>query len=245
MMTLWIFGYGSLMWRPGFRYEQVARARLAGFSRQFCIYSVHHRGCEARPGLVLGLDQGGFCEGLAYRIHERDVTETVAYLRSREQVNGVYREAQVMIDVDAAAADQAGSESAGAIPPPSHTWRHVPALTYLVERAHPSYAARLPLAVQARFIRGARGRSGNNLDYLVNTLAHLKELGIREREMERLAVLSGLGLRVQTAKDAERLLASDCPRLMGVTRAASLLPLSYRTLRPLERRRFGYRRMLS
>ena len=90
---LWVFGYGSLMWRPGFAYEDAQHARLTGYRRCFCIYSVHHRGTARRPGLVLGLDRGGACEGIAYRVAARNAAETIRYLRAREQVNGVYRDA--------------------------------------------------------------------------------------------------------------------------------------------------------
>ena len=170
---LWVFGYGSLMWRPGFAYEEARHARLVGYRRCFCIYSVYHRGTAKRPGMVLGLDRGGACEGIAYRVAACDAAQTVRYLRAREQVNGVYREAHVPIELIEGAR------------------REVLALTYIVERAHPSYAGRLPLALQARLIRAGRGLSGNNLDYLISTLRHLRELGIRERELERVLALIG------------------------------------------------------
>src|SRR5882757_2953808 len=165
---LWVFGYGSLMWRPGFAYEEAQHARLTGYRRCFCIYSVHHRGTTERPGMVLGLDRGGACEGIAYRVAAANAVATTRYLRAREQVNGVYREAHVPVEL---------------IEGPH---REVLALTYIVERAHPNYAGQLPLAVQARLIHGSQGRSGANLDYLISTLRHLAELGIRERELERL-----------------------------------------------------------
>jgi len=169
---LWVFAYGSLMWRPGFPYAEARRARLTGYSRRFCIYSVHHRGTPERLGLVLGLDRGGACQGIAYRVAAAHAAQVRAYLRAREQVNGVYREALVPVQLE-------------------HPPVEVMALAYIVERAHPSYAGRLPLGLQARVIRGARGLSGANLDYLVSTVRHLQELGIRERELERLVVMAG------------------------------------------------------
>jgi cation transport protein ChaC len=169
---LWIFAYGSLMWRPGFAYAQAERARLTGYRRAFCIYSVHHRGTPERLGLVLGLDRGGVCEGVAYRIAAADAAAVKAYLRARELVNGVYREAVVPVELE-------------------HRPGVVTALAYIVERAHPTYAGRLPARLQARLIRGARGISGANLDYLVSTVRHLREIGIRERELERLVALVG------------------------------------------------------
>src|SRR5690606_16489729 len=89
---LWVFGYGSLMWRPGFVYEEVRRATLVGYRRCFCIYSTHHRGSSARPVLVLGLDRGGACHGMAFRVEAEQRREVLAYLGGREQINGVYRD---------------------------------------------------------------------------------------------------------------------------------------------------------
>jgi glutathione-specific gamma-glutamylcyclotransferase len=158
---LWVFAYGSLMWRPGFAYR-----------RCFCIYSVYHRGTPARLGLVLGLDRGGVCEGVAYRIAAGDAAAVRAGLRARELVNGVYREAVVPVELE-------------------HGPAEVAALAYIAERAHHTYAGRLPLSLQARLIRSARGLSGANLDYLVSTVRHLQEIGIRERELERLVTMVG------------------------------------------------------
>src|SRR5215510_15136427 len=116
----WIFAYGSLMWRPGFAYAEAHHARLVGYRRCFCIYSMHHRGTPARPGLVLGLDRGGASEGIAYRVAAADYARVVRYLRDREQVSGVYREVRVAVAL------------MGAVR------REVTALTFIVERAHPS-----------------------------------------------------------------------------------------------------------
>jgi cation transport protein ChaC len=169
----WVFGYGSLMWRPGFAYEEAQHARLVGYRRCFCIYSVYHRGTHERPGLVLGLDRGGACEGIAYRVAAARAEATTRYLRAREQVNGVYRETHAPVEL------MAGRQ------------REVLALAYIVERAHPNYAGQLPLAVQASLIHGACGRSGANLDYLISTLRHLAEVGIRERDLERILAIIG------------------------------------------------------
>jgi cation transport protein ChaC len=173
------------------------------------VTSVHHRGSALRPGLVLGLDQGGVCEGVAYRVAAADAAGVLAYLRAREQVNGVYREAFVPIEIEAE--------------------RHeiVQAVTYLVERAHPSYSGRLPLVIQARIIRGARGLSGANVDYVINTLAHMAAMGIRERELERLLVVLGAffsrdetgrgsSLRARRCCDGRRLVVASCPATRGV-----------------------------
>jgi cation transport protein ChaC len=217
---LWVFGYGSLMWRPGFAFEEARRARVIGYRRCFCIYSVHHRGTPKRPGMVLGLDRGGACAGIAYRVAAANAAETIAYLRSREQVNGVYREAHLPVEI---------TEGEN---------REVTALAYIVERAHPSYAGRLPLAVQARLIRGAQGISGLNLDYLISTLRHLAELGIRERDLERILALIGPhAARVPVT-------SRGSAAAVGILRAVSRQPMTVRRMRPEQRRRFLYRLQL-
>ncbi len=165
---LWVFGYGSLMWRPDFPFAERARARLDGYHRAFCISSTHHRGSATRPGLVLGLDWGGACEGVAYRVPADKAAAVLGYLRERELISGVYREARVPIALH------------------DDTHRTVPALAYIVERCHPSYARPQSLAQTAHLIRSAHGVSGYNLDYLLNTVRHLGQLGIREPVLERL-----------------------------------------------------------
>jgi len=216
----WIFAYGSLMWRPGFPYEEARHARLIGYRRCFCIYSMHHRGTPQRPGLVLGLDRGGTSEGIAYRISGAHYSAIVHYLREREQVSGVYREVNVAVTL-------LGGGTA----------REVMALTYVVERAHPSYAGRLTLARQARLIRGASGLSGINLDYLISTLRHLAELGIRERDLERLIAMIG----PHTARGRRPDRAN--PSVLAMLRATRSLPVlvPVRGLKLDARRRFLHR----
>jgi glutathione-specific gamma-glutamylcyclotransferase len=222
---LWLFAYGSLMWRPGFAYLEARRARVTGYRRCFCIYSVHHRGTPERLGMVLGLDRGGVCEGIAYRVAGGAAAETVAYLRARELINGVYREAHVPVELEGAAGG-AGAAAAG----------EMLALTFIAERAHPNHAHRLPPAIQARLIRGGRGVSGANLDYLVSTVRHLNELGIRERELERLVTMAG-GLAWRRAGGA-----AVSPYAAALVRAERSRPAPVRRLaRKEERRRFLYR----
>jgi cation transport protein ChaC len=215
---LWVFGYGSLMWRPGFAFEEARRARITGYRRCFCIYSVHHRGTAKRPGMVLGLDRGGACTGIAYRVAAANAAATVAYLRSREQVNGVYREAHLPTEI-------IEGEN-----------REVLALTYIVERRHPSYAGQLPLSTQARLIQGGAGISGYNLDYLISTLQHLAELGIRERELERILTL--IGPHAARAPMSER---GSSASTAGMQHAMSAHPAPAPRMRPEQRRRFLYR----
>jgi len=165
----WVFGYGSLMWRPGFPYAERQAATLHGRRRAFCIYSVHHRGTPARPGLVLGLAPGGAVRGAAYRVAEADWPDTYAYLREREQPTETYVEAWRAIRL----ADG----------------RRIPGLVFLSDTAHPQWAGALSLERQAELIAGARGLSGRNLDYLRDLVDHLREMGVRDPAMERLLAL--------------------------------------------------------
>ncbi len=153
----WIFGYGSLMWRPGFDYLEAQPAKLFGFHRSFCVYSWHPRGTQQRPGLVLGLDVGGSCRGRAFRIAPENAHAVVQYLDEREMVTAVYRPVQHLVHLPDGM---------------------VTARAYVVDRGHPQYAGKLSLEDQVRFIDGARGVSGINIDYLASTVAHLDEMGI-------------------------------------------------------------------
>lgn len=166
---LWVFGYGSLMWRPCFDFVEKAPAALIGAHRSLCIYSFHHRGTREHPGLVLGLDQGGACRGVAYRVPPESRDATLAYLRAREQVTDVYVEATRPISLLDGSA------------------RALEALCYVVDRAHPQYAGRLSLERQAELVRDAEGLSGTNIDYVLNTVRHLEELGIHDVELAALA----------------------------------------------------------
>ncbi len=217
---LWIFAYGSLMWRPGFPFEETVHAKLTGWRRSFCIYSRYHRGSPRRPGLVLGLDRGGVCEGIAFRVSPKAAHETLEYLREREQVISVYREALVPVTL-----------LTGDRP-------EVMAVTYLVERAHPSYTGPLALSIQAHLIRGGCGLSGSNIDYLANTLAHLAELGIRERDLERLIGLVGPHIARGGAHVHVR------PSASALVEACRKHPVRVPRLRPEDARRFGYRNVL-
>ena len=179
---LWVFGYGSLMWRPGFDFVERSPARLVGLHRALCVYSFVHRGTPERPGLVLGLDRGGACKGMAFRVAAGRRAEAIAYLRAREQVTAVYRESHRDITL-------LGREE-----------RRVPALTYIVDRGHPQYAGKLTIAQQLHHIRQAHGQSGANPDYVLATVAALESLGCRDAELHRLAEkLKGPHERMQDA----------------------------------------------
>ena len=161
----WVFGYGSLMWDPGFAFEDVRTARLDGYHRSFCIYSHHYRGTPEKPGLVLGLRSGGYCVGRAFLVAEKNGEDVLAYLHEREMTSYVYRPARLCIEVEG---------------------KPVEAQTYIADEQHPQYACGLSLEATARLILSGRGRRGPNVDYLENTVAHLEEMGVAEPELVEL-----------------------------------------------------------
>ncbi len=166
--THWIFGYGSLMWRPGFEFVDRQIAQLNGFHRSLCVYSHVHRGTEKQPGLVFGLDHGGSCTGIAYSVAPEKWSATFKYLQNREQVTSVYLDSfqEITLHEDG---------------------KKITALTFLVDRNHQQYAGRLNLADQLKFVRQGIGQSGNCGDYVLSTARHLQELGIKDREIQALA----------------------------------------------------------
>jgi glutathione-specific gamma-glutamylcyclotransferase len=166
---LWVFGYGSLMWRPGFAYLDRVPARLIGLHRALCVYSFVHRGTPERPGLVLGLDRGGMCRGIAYRVAAAARAATVAYLRGREQVTTVYLETMRQIELEDGARTR------------------VRALCYIVDRSHVQYAGRLSLAESVHHVRQGHGKSGPNRDYVLETVTALEALGYRETDLHLVA----------------------------------------------------------
>jgi cation transport protein ChaC len=166
---LWIFAYGSLMWRPGFSYLERVPGRLTGLHRALCVFSFVHRGTPERPGLVLGLDRGGMCRGIAYRVAAAARAETLRYLRGREQVTTVYLETMRQIELE------------------EHMRRRVRAVCYVVDRSHVQYAGRLTLAESLHHVRQGHGRSGANSDYVVETVRALEALGYRQSDLHLLA----------------------------------------------------------
>jgi cation transport protein ChaC len=162
---LWVFAYGSLMWRPGFAFLERRNARLVGAHRALCVYSFVHRGTSQRPGLVLGLDRGGNCRGIAYRVASRKRAETIDYLRAREQVTMVYRETRRRVRLD------------------DDPQKNVHALCYMVDRDHQQYAGRLSLAEQLHYVRQGHGRSGQCRDYVLAAVKELETLGVRDADL--------------------------------------------------------------
>lgn len=166
---LWVFGYGSLMWRPGFAYLDRVPARLIGLHRALCVYSFVHRGTPERPGLVLGLDRGGMCRGIAYRVAAAARAATIDYLRGREQVTTVYLETMRRIELE------------------DHARTRLRALCYIVDRSHVQYAGRLSLAESVHHVRQGHGKSGPNRDYVLETVTALEALGYRETDLHLIA----------------------------------------------------------
>lgn len=178
---VWIFGYGSLMWNPGFPFQEKHLALVRGWHRGFCVYSIRHRGCRARPGAVLGLDRGGACWGTVYRVASADAAAALRYLWDREMDGEVYQLRLLRAGWPAADGGR----------------RSVAAVAFTVRREHEQYCGRLPPERLAGLIRHGVGESGPNMDYLCNTVALLRSLGIHDRGLE------GLMARVRDAAAAD------------------------------------------
>lgn len=163
---MWVFGYGSLLWNPGFAVAEQVVGRLPGYARSFCMRSIHHRGTDDDPGLVLALDEvtGASCEGVALRVQPGQETETLAYLRERELISSAYLERNLIVNlVDG---------------------REVTCVTYVIDAEHVQYCGGLPLEEQAQIIARAVGGRGPNTEYLYNTADHLVELGLADPDLD-------------------------------------------------------------
>ncbi len=163
---IWIFGYGSLMWRPGFAYREVRNARIFGYHRALCVYSITYRGTPDAPGLVMGLDRGGSCCGRAFLVGADEAQKAVDYLDARELVTGVYRPKFIKAHLD--------------------DGRRVDAYAYIARPEHRQYAGRLSLEKTVSILRTASGREGPSLQYLENTIHKLDEFGIRDGPLHRI-----------------------------------------------------------
>jgi cation transport protein ChaC len=163
----WVFAYGSLMWNPGFPFEEARPALLRGYHRAFCLYSHHYRGTPEKPGLVLGLDRGGSCHGIAYRIAPRHAQRAMIYLWQREMDGYEYDCRDLTIAIATGT---------------------VVARTFVVRRDKAQYAGKLPLKRTVEIIRQGHGKNGSNRTYLENTVRHLDELGIPDQRLHALLV---------------------------------------------------------
>lgn len=165
--TYWVFGYGSLIWNPGFSFVSAQLGLLRGAHRSLSIISHHHRGTRDVPGLVFGLTRGGSCRGMAFEVGQPVWAEVRAYLDARELVTSVYRDVWRPVHL----ADG----------------RRVRALTYVVDEAHEQFSGQLSVEAQLAMIRAGVGISGRNVDYVLNTAQHLAQLGIRDKALMALA----------------------------------------------------------
>lgn len=162
---MWVFGYGSLIWNPGFAFDAREIARLDGYSRSFCMRSIHHRGTEADPGLVLALDAdpAASCEGVAFRVAKGQEEATLAYLRERELISSAYLERDIRVE--------------------TATLGTLDALAYVIDADHVQYCGGLPLEEQAQIIARSHGGRGPNWEYLYNTADHLAEIGLHDADL--------------------------------------------------------------
>ena len=162
---LWVFGYGSLMWAPHFRFEERTVARLWGMHRALCIRSARYRGTPQKPGLVLGLCAGGSCWGVAFRVAARAVPRVLHTLWEREMPRRVYRPGFVQVRLPRG--------------------RRVPALTFIADPHHPGFAGELDLRSRAQLVAQGIGERGRCTDYVRNTLEHMYALGVTDPHLER------------------------------------------------------------
>ncbi len=167
--VFWVFGYGSLMWRPDFPHLEARKAACHGFHRALCISSIRYRGTSERPGLVLGLDRGGKCQGRAFRVADDAVPAVVAYLYDREMLTGVYRPRWLAVCLD--------------------DGRRIQAFGFVARRDHEQYRGSLSPDDAARLVRQGHGSMGPNVDYVRNTLEHLRSIGIEDRALARILTL--------------------------------------------------------
>lgn len=163
---LWVFAYGSLMWRPGFEHEEAVAATIYGFHRAMCVLSHHYRGTPEAPGLVLGLDRGGSCRGKVLRVAAANRAQVLAYLHERELISGVYAPRFVKAVLD--------------------DGRRVEAYAFLAERRHEQYAGDITLERMANMIRSGVGSAGTAREYLANTVDHLDAIGLTDSTLHRL-----------------------------------------------------------
>ncbi len=164
---LWVFGYGSLMWNPGFKVEEALPARLYGYHRRLCLWSIHYRGTARCPGLVLGLDRGGSCNGMALCVAPRDIPVASEYLMKREMLNNAYLPVIKKVYL---------RNGAG-----------VNALTFVSKREHPQFARPLGIAETAAVVLAATGKRGKNCDYVLNTVRHLSKFEITRTTLHAVA----------------------------------------------------------
>jgi cation transport protein ChaC len=163
---LWVFGYGSLMWSPGFRPSAKSTALARGYHRALCILSNRHRGTPEKPGLVMGLCRGGSCWGMALRVPAARVRRVLSALWEREMMNRVYKPTLIPVVVESG--------------------RRVRALAFVADPSHRQFVRELDLHGRARLVAQGIGRRGRCLDYIRNTLEHMLALGVTDPHLARI-----------------------------------------------------------
>jgi cation transport protein ChaC len=181
---LWVFGYGSLMWSPGFRCSQKSAGKVHGYHRSLCVYSHRYRGTARRPGLVMGLCRGGSCWGMVFRVPATRSRRVLANLWRREMGNRVYLPRFVRVRIRGG--------------------REIRALAFVADAAHRQFAGDLDIARTARLVAQGIGERGRNVDYLSYTLAHMHELGVRDPHLDRI-LLAALALRSARRKSQRKI----------------------------------------
>jgi glutathione-specific gamma-glutamylcyclotransferase len=162
----WIFAYGSLMWNPALEFAEQQPCMVEGWRRSFCFWMPMGRGTPELPGLMLALERGGCCEGIAYRLAPHQVKTELGILWNREMIAGIYQPAWVKTKL--------------------RDGRTVTAVTFVVDAAHCQYCGDLPMERAAHHIAFAEGRRGACRDYLANTAAHARALHIHDPYIEEL-----------------------------------------------------------
>ena len=190
---LWVFGYGSLMWSPGFRSSQKSAGKVHGYHRSLCVYSHRYRGTPRRPGLVMGLCRGGSCWGMVYRVAAARAARVLRYLWRREMRNRVYCPSFLRVRIPGG--------------------REIRALAFVADAWHRQFAGDLDVHRTAVLVAQGIGERGSNIDYLSYTLAHMHELGVRDPHLDRI-LLAALELRARErpSRPAPRRSSARAPR---------------------------------
>lgn len=164
---LWVFGYGSLMWNPGFEYEESQPARIFGFHRRLCLWSTRFRGTPEEPGLILGLAAGGSCKGVAFRLGDENRNPKLDYLYDREMVTNAYQPVVKPVYLE--------------------DGRIATSLAFVSRADHPQFAPDMSLKKATTIIKHASGPKGTNIEYIINTVAHLDSIGIKHTDLHLIA----------------------------------------------------------
>jgi cation transport protein ChaC len=199
---LWVFGYGSLMWSPGFSYKQKAPGRLHGYHRALCILSTRYRGTKRKPGLVMGLCRGGSCWGVAFRVDASGVRRALARLWQREMPRRVYAPRLLNVQL--------------------RSGRRVSALAFLADPSHPAYVRELDLHGRARLVAQGAGQRGLCVDYIRNTIHHMDGVGVRDPHLERI-LHAALALRMNGSGGPARAEVPSAERQPEATAARDVL----------------------